>query len=443
MEEIDEEEEEEERNEEELYMELMSKLSTNTSNSGRFKESVMKELSRRATSPRTTTKDELQTNSSPPGTMTTKNLPPPPPPPPTVPPPPSSSQYDSSSQSTNYRKDTRQEKIDEITQLRSQLYITEQTSAFRGLRCMFEKLSRRECEKRMKFMSRDRRVHELEAMVSRRDSKIATLNKEIQEMSNTRDRQHLDEMQSIQLETSKMVHEIKSTAKQSAELSNRRHEEEIQELTRNKDEEIEVLRAQLLKFHTNIEEMTRAKTKQDRQSKAKSAHELSLTRSELQSVRSNLEVSRAKCEMLERTSVEIQDKFEKERQEMRRAASANQKIMSEKMAKMKLEKSSLDQNLKDAKHEINALRELLVEKENQTQRAVKHAAEMVLGEVQRATQSSKRECEGLRGRVRDLEIERVRLFVCVCVCVSNLHKQFTHLFSLENNNYIGTLTNET
>ena len=82
-------------------------------------------------------------------------------------------------------------------------------------------------------------------------------------------------MQSIQNEASKTIENIRVQAVRAAKSSEQRHKIEMAELTRRKDAEIEMLRAQVLKFHTNMEEMSRNNSTRVRQSRATSAHELS------------------------------------------------------------------------------------------------------------------------------------------------------------------------
>ena len=297
-----------------IYSDLMSKLSGTPTSNNRFKDVVMKELARRTKSSKKSSKERPPPPSVPPPQLSspstqtkTNETPYVPPPPPSSP-----SRNDHSSspsrsdhppsrrfQTTDHRKETR-ENMSEIKRLRSELYLSQQTSAFRGLRCIFEKLARRECEKRVKTLNRDQRVHELESMILKRDTKIENLEQELVQRSNSSDRRYHDTMQSIQIEASKTVENVKSAAIRAAKSSEQRHKIEMAELTRRKDAEIEMLRAQVLKFHTNMEEMSRNNSTRIRQSRATSAHELSLAKSELQSMRSNLEVSRAKCEMLER-----------------------------------------------------------------------------------------------------------------------------------------------
>ena len=102
----------------------------------------------------------------------------------------------------------------------------------------------------MKTLNRDQRVHELESMILKRDTKIENLERELEERSNSSDRRYHDTMQSIQNEASKTIENIKSTAVRAAKSSEQRHKIEMTELTRRKDAEIEMLRAQVLKFQT-------------------------------------------------------------------------------------------------------------------------------------------------------------------------------------------------
>ena len=109
----------------------------------------------------------------------------------------------------------------------------------------------------------------------------------------------------------------------------------------------------------------------------------------------------------------MQKKYESERLEMRQEASTSLKKVTDELESVRARNSHLEQKLeldgRDNELKLNELKDLLQEKERQTHEAVKRAAEMVLTEVQRATESAKRESDSLRSRVRSLEIERVRL----------------------------------
>lgn len=367
-----------------------------SSPSSKFKNSVMRELERRsqkACSP--ISEQKIQRISS------TR------PPPPSIPPPPSSisSPPSPSLFKMPEQKKYNSEKILEIRHLRAELSLAQQTSAFRGLRCLFEKIARRELENRFKTKSGDRRVHELETMVSKRDTKIATLNKILQETSNHSNQHYHDALERIQIEATKTIHEIKLSAKKAAAVAEERYETELTDLTRSKDSEIESLREQLLKVHTEMEAMSRTNSKQIIQNKALSKHALSQSRSENMSLRSNLEVSQAKCKMLERNCEELRDDFEKQK----RLEKENLKLKNEELEKSRLMHSNLRKEIQVLQKERQAMKKLLSDKDGEMGHAVKHAAEMVLIEVQRAKESAKSEIENLRNRVHEIEMERNRL----------------------------------